>query len=317
MIILFGGFVYVPIVFALSPDSVDITVVPENPAPGENVTISLSSFAADLDSVMISWSLNGQSALAGIGQKTFSVTAGAAGTTTTVAAQVLLPDGRIDRTVTLRPGNLTLLWQANDSHVPPFYRGKALPTSDSSIKVVAIPEIKSGNGLANSKSMTYRWEKNYINQQGASGYGKASFTFVNNFLDDNNNVSVEVATPDYQYSAAGNINVPIFDPEIVFYKKDSNLGVLWERALQDTHTISGEEIVVAEPYFISPKELWRPELLWRWFINDTLVDVPAYASNTMPLRANPGATGTSKVKLEVENQYKYFQTAEKEILISF
>lgn len=308
---------FAPFALAASPESISMDVSPANPKPGENVTIKLSSYAANLDSVMISWSVDGQSTLSGIGQKSLSVTAGGSGTTMNIAVQILLPDGQITKSVALRPGNMTLLWQANDSYVPPFYRGKALPSADSSIKVVAMPEIRVGATMANPKSMTFYWEKNYINQQNASGYGKNYFTFVNDFLDDNNRVSVEAFTAGEGASAAATINVDIFEPEMLFYKNDPALGTLWEQALQDTHFINGEEVVVAAPYFISPKELWRPELVWRWFINDMLVDAPSYAAHVMPLRATPGASGTSKVKLEVENQYKFFQATSKEIFINF
>jgi len=33
---------------------------------------------------------------------------------------------------------MVLLWQADDSYVPPFYEGKALPSPNSEIKVVAM-----------------------------------------------------------------------------------------------------------------------------------------------------------------------------------
>jgi hypothetical protein len=54
---------------AVSVNSVSVNVQPENPTPYENVTISLVSYASNLDSVLINWSLNGKTVLAGIGKK--------------------------------------------------------------------------------------------------------------------------------------------------------------------------------------------------------------------------------------------------------
>ncbi len=70
--------------FAISPSSISVDVAPPNPAPNENVTITLSSFAANLDSVSISWFVNGKSVLTGVGKKSFSITAGPAGSSITV-----------------------------------------------------------------------------------------------------------------------------------------------------------------------------------------------------------------------------------------
>ena len=50
---------------------------------------------------------------------------------------------------------MVLLWQANDSYVPPFYKGKALPGADTKIKIVAMPEIRSGSLLDTLDDETY------------------------------------------------------------------------------------------------------------------------------------------------------------------
>src|SRR3989304_7885141 len=131
---------------------VDIT--PPNPAPYENTTITLKSYVYNLDSVMISWSLNSKTAASGVGKKSFSATAPAAGGDTSIVATISLPDGTIESKITLKPSVMVLLWQANDSYVPPFYRGKALPTPDSEVKIVAIPAIRTSSGLVDSKNMT-------------------------------------------------------------------------------------------------------------------------------------------------------------------
>src|SRR3989344_3085342 len=161
-------------VFAASSSSILVDVAPPNPAPGEDTTITLSSYANNLDSVLVTWSLNGKTIFSAIGKKTFLVKAPPAGSFASVRAVISLPEGEIEKTITIRPNEMILLWQATDSFVPPFYKGKALPLADSEIKIVAMPEIKSsvGGALVNAKNMTYAWKKDYTNDQEASGYGK-------------------------------------------------------------------------------------------------------------------------------------------------
>src|SRR6188768_476289 len=97
-----------PPAHAASPSSILIDMAPENPAPGENVNITLGSYASNLDSVLISWSVNGKNISSGIGKKAFSVSAGGAGIETRITARVSLPDGTIEKVVIIRPAVMVL-----------------------------------------------------------------------------------------------------------------------------------------------------------------------------------------------------------------
>jgi len=302
---------------AASTGSILIDVVPENPVPGENVTISLNSYANNLYTVLITWYVSGKNTLSGIGKKTFMLNAPNTGSETNVTAVVALPDGTVEVKVVVRPATMELLWQAEDSYVPPFYRGKALPTADSEIKVVAMPEIKTNAGQINPKNLVYEWKKDYSNIKDGSGYGKNSFAYVNDYLDDSNNISVTASTADQAYSSTASVTVPIWEPKILFYKNDAELGTIWEQALNDGYRIEGAEILEAAPYFISPKDLRIPSLVWSWFINDAPVKIEGIKKNIIPLQAQSGISGTSKIRLEIGNKYKLFQNASKEINVDF
>ena len=294
-----------------------VTMAPENPAPGENVNITLKSYSNDLDSVLISWSVDSKKVSSGIGKKSFSLNAPNAGGEASVIATVSLPDGAIDTKIIIRPSVMVLLFQTVDSYTPPFYKGKALPPPDSLVKVVALPEVKSGSNLVNPKNMTYLWKQDYTNNPNNSGYGKNSFTYINDYLDDSNNISAVASTIDQKYSSSASIDIEIAKSKIVFYKNDTKLGTIWEMALSDGHKIIGDEIIEAAPYFISQRNLRTPVLTWDWFINGEKINPPIYRKNTMPLRAQAGVSGTSKIKLEVNNIDKIFESASKEIIVNF
>ena len=306
-----------PRVFAVSPSSILVNMVPSNPAPFEDINITLNSYANNLDSVLITWSLNGKNVASGIGRKSFSLKAPAAGSETVVVAVISFPDGDVETRMAIRPSVMTLLWQANDSYVPPFYRGKALPTPDSEIKVVAMPEIRISSQLIDSKNMTYAWKKDYTNDQGASGYGKNFFLYINDYLEASSNISVVASTIDQKYSNQANINIETVEPKILFYKNNNSAGTAWEKTLNNPHRIQGDETVIAIPYFISPKEILNPRLMWNWFINDNIVNVSSFKKNVLPLKIQEGTSGNSKLRLEIENKDKIFQTVNKEINIEF
>ncbi|MEK7080820.1 MAG: hypothetical protein AAB902_00250 [Patescibacteria group bacterium] len=298
--------------------SISIDAMPPNPAPNENTSIILNSYENNLDTILITWSVNGKSILSGIGKKSFSTQAPTAGSETTVTATIVLPDGDIEKKIILRPAAMVLLWQANDSYVPPFYKGKALPSPDSNVKVVAMPEIKSGSQMVNPSNMVYAWTQDYTNSQEASGYGKNSFTYRSDYLENLNSISVVASTIDQKYSSEASINIGMTQPKIVFYKNDANLGTIWEQALSDGHRIQGDEVIEAAPYFISPKDIRIPTLTWNWSINDNSVNIVDYLrQNLIPLKVQAGVSGTSKIKLEVNNRDKIFVTASKEINVEF
>ncbi|MDD5720950.1 MAG: hypothetical protein PHT16_00675 [Candidatus Pacebacteria bacterium] len=302
---------------AVSSDDVLVNVSPENPAPGENVNISLKSYVNNLDIVLISWSVNGKNVSSGIGKKSFSLNAPSAGGETSVIATASLPDGAVDTKVIIRPSAMVLLSEALDSYTPPFYKGKALPSPDSLVKVVALPEIKSGSNFINPKNLTYAWQKDYTSNQDGSGYGKNTFTYVNDYLENSNNIGVTAGTTDQKFSSTVNIDVRMKEPKIIFYKNDAKLGTIWEQALADGYKILGNEIIEAAPYFFSPRDIRVPLVTFDWFINSQTINVPSYRKNILPLQAQVGTSGTSKIRLEINNADKIFESAVKEINVNF
>ncbi|MEI6280753.1 MAG: hypothetical protein WCP17_02005 [bacterium] len=317
VIFIIFGVISTPKVFAVTADSILVTINPESPAPGENTNITLSSYASNLNSAKISWSVGGKTLLTGVGEKSFSLNAPSASAETAVTVTITLPDGSIKKVVTIKPAIMVLLWQANDSYVPPFYKGKALPTPDSQVKVVALPEIKTGSKIIDPKNMVYAWKQDYTNDQEASGYGKNYFIYTNDYLDKYNNISVNASTTDQKYSLDKGMDIKTYKPKILFYKNDANLGTLWEQALANGHKIQNDETIEAAPYFISPKDIRIPILTWDWSINDSLIDMSVIQKNLLPLKVQPGVSGTSKIRLEINNKYKIFATASKEINVEF
>ncbi|MSU44745.1 hypothetical protein EXS45_01005 [Candidatus Nomurabacteria bacterium] len=317
VILLVFGVISIPKVNAQSSSDILVDIIPPNPAPYENISINLKSYVNNLDSVLISWSVNGKTTSSGIGKKSFLTTTPAAGEEMNITATVSLPNGAINTKIIIKPSVMVLLWQANDSYVPPFYRGKALPTPDSEVKVVAMPEVRIGSSIISSQNMTYYWKKDYTNNVDGSGYGKNFFLYINDYLEDSNNISVTASTVDQKYSSSVSIDIETTQPKILFYKNDNNFGTIWEKTLLDMYKIQGRELVEAAPYFISPKEIQNPILIWSWFINDNRVNLTSFKKYLMPLQAEAGTHGTSILRLNIENRDKIFQTTNKEINIEF
>jgi len=302
---------------AVSPSSILVEIIPNNPAPNEEVRLNLSSYVSNLNTVTIEWFINGKKVNSGIGVKTLSTTAGEEGSKTTIIAKIMLPDGEINKQIVLAPSAMTLLWQANDSYTPPFYKGKAFPTIESEIKVVAMPESKGTGGTSNSKNLAYEWQRNYENELSASGYGKNYFTFVSDYFDNSNTISVSASSIDQSYSSRAETTITTVSPKLVFYPSNKDLGIAWWQAITDGYKVTGEEVVVAAPYFISPADINIPLLNWNWSINGNRVGITTVAENMLPIKAQPGTSGRSKIRLDITSNYKIFQNVGKEINVEF
>ena len=68
---------------------------------------------------------------------------------------------------------------------------------------------------------------------------------------------------------------------------------------------------------MSSGDIRIPILGFNWFINDEMVSVDSVNKNLMPLAAPAGASGVSRVRLEISNTYKIFESASKEINVNF
>jgi hypothetical protein len=150
-----------------------------------------------------------------------------------------------------------------------------------------------------------------------SGYGKDSYVYVSDYLDNSNNVSVTASTLDQNDSVEGSVDVFTTMPKIDFYKNDSTLGTIWDQAISDGYQVTGNETIEAAPYFISPKNLKIPFLTWTWSINDSQITGPTYSQTLLPLQLQTGTHGTSKIDLKVSNIYSLVNTASKEVNVNF
>lgn len=317
IIILISGSFFVSKSLAGSPNDIIVTMTPPNPTPGQTVNISLNSYLYNLDSVLITYLVNNKKVTEGVGKKSFSLQAPDLSGESTVLVNINLPDGNIQLRLVVKSSNMVMLWQANDSYVPPFYKGKAMPIPDSSIKVVAMPEMLSGKTMLDPNNMTYNWKLDYSNDGESSGYAKNYFIYNNDYLEKVNNVSVDVSTTDQNYSLGGEINISTTKPKIVFYKRDKDLGTMFDNAIPENYVVKQSETLEVAPYFMSPNNPLNPLLTWTWSINDAPVYLNSLFPNILPLQKTEGVSGNAKINLVIENKYRVFQTTKKELNVSF
>ena len=298
-------------------NDLSVETFPEIPQANQDVTLQLKTYLVDLSSADISWSIDGKVAQHGVGITVFKFTTKDVGLSTDIDVSVLPVGGyEIQKHLTITPSSVDILWEATDSAVPPFYKGKALPTTESIMKYVAIPNMKTVVGsLVSPKDMVYSWTNNFDVVTNASGFGKDSYTFRMPFVDNGENIGVTATMRGGGLSAQNNITTKIYDPKMVWYVASPLYGPQFDAALNDGYDVtSNDASIFAFPFFMSPKNILASTLSYAWQLNGDTLDAQT-VPNILFLHRNDSNTGDAIVNLDVANSDKYLQEVKSSITL--
>jgi hypothetical protein len=294
-----------------------LEMTPSAPGPNEEVSVRAQSFSLDLNRATITWRVNGTLAAQGIGATDISFTTGEIGSATTVSVTATESGATYTTSLTVRPTAVDLLWQAS-SYTPPFYRGKALPSSESVIRVIATPQIVVSGRRIPAGELVYTWKiGNRIIERGAST-GKNIIEIEGPHIFETYAVRVSVETLDGSVTALGSANIRAVQPQIVFYENDPLLGIRYERALPDTFELTNDEVrITAHPYyFTGANRTDGGEHTFTWTIDGRDVANPLADQSSIILRQTGGA-GTATVALMIQNVTEILQRARETLTVTF
>lgn len=310
----FAQFEGLPNPLQIKDGDILVNVVPETPGPNQNVTLTLSSYATNLNKATITWSMGGKIQLDGIGEKTFSFTTGNIGTKTEITIAIIInATSRVDKKIIIEPSQVDLLWEAPGSYTPPFYRGKALPAQESVVQVVAMPV--DSDGIVRPTTKVYNWKKDFKVDQFNSGYGKYSYSVRNSYLNRTDTVSLNFSS----LSGGGGENTLTINyekPRLLFYEKNPSVGVLYNTLLNKGFPLSkGEMTLHVAPFFFSTeKGVTGKQMTYLWTINGQSISAPTPA-NELTVRGSTQA-GLAKVNLSLTNTLTLFQEAQQNLSIT-
>ncbi|HRH31079.1 MAG TPA: hypothetical protein PK950_00235 [Candidatus Paceibacterota bacterium] len=300
---------------AIRDNDINVDLIPEVPGPNQNVKMSVSSYATNLNKATITWTLNGKQSLSGVGKTTFSFTTGEIGSKTEVGIALIVEEGsRVDKIITIQPSQVDILWEAPESYVPPFYKGKALPIQESKVRVVALPIERDGSISPTSK--VFNWKKNYVVDQSNSGYGKYFFIVKNSYLDQKDTISVSTSAQSGEGST-GSLVLNYIKPQIMIYEKNPAYGLMLNKQLNTGISLGNGEITIsAEPFYFSKyrNAVTDKNMEYKWNINSKIVTPPG-KPNEMTLRGSTEA-GTANVVISITNINTLFQEARQNLSIS-
>lgn len=301
-------FIFLSAISADAQSSLTIKSTPSNPSPLQKVQLSLSGGDLNLDSANITWSTNNRTIDGGIGKKSIEITAPESGVQGIVIANVQTNNGsNISTSISLTPGSIDLLWESIDSYVPPFYKGKALPATNSNIKITAIPT----NGIPNS--LNYTWTKDTTVLGSLSGPNKNTIIVKNSEFSNTENIGVVGSTNSFNGSAS--ISIPMNPTSVVLYRKIDGFIDYANAYIESFSTNNPGVIFKVEPFFFSLNNKTINELVYS--IKNGENDITNTRNPSEINLSAPSQKGQFLIPIKITHPDFLYQQTLRNILINF
>jgi hypothetical protein len=301
-----------------SSNTLSTTITPEFPRPNEFVTISIENYGTDLNAATIRWSLNGKVVLEGVGKKKFSFDVGSIGTPSKVTVTVSPLNGApFQNDIFISPTSVNLIWEAN-TYTPPFYKGKALFSGQSSVTIAAVPELGGSQSLIPPDSLIYNWVLNEKTLYGESGYGKKGLKFSGNYWGRDDVVTLNVSSIDGSINSQNTLTLKPVNPFVLIYEDNPLLGVLYNHAVFGTFSLTkGSEVsFFAAPFNFKNNAISNGKTKFSWQMNGR--DVSGQSNgNTVTFRNDAGGNGASSLGVRVSQENEDFQNASAGFSLNF
>lgn len=296
-----------------------VTASTDNPAPGQEVTLTAESYIINMDSANIVWSAGGQIIASGAGKTSVTVAAPASGKELAISVTATAPNGTsLGGSITLGSGSVDIIVEP-DGWTPPLFMGKIPPAYENAVRVVAVPHISDASGREyDPASLVYSWKRNSSVLESGSGYGKQSVVVPGSDLPQPYMISVSVSTRDGTRNVQGFTTVSPAAPSLAFYADDPLYGPEYNAALGNSVYIGGQRElgVIAAPYGFNVPAGGLGGLNLSWLINGA-VQPDLSSSDAITLRAPGDTAGSSDVELDLSGTTDILQRAAASFAISF
>ena len=300
---------------SVNENDIDVITTPEFPGAFEPVSIRLDSNNIDLNRYTIQWTTDTFEQKSGLGLRDFNTKSGAYGSQKHITAVIMGSGVTIRKTIVIAPQDATVLWEAIDSYVPPFYRGKKLAGQESLIRVAVLPNFQSSNSLKINDAV-YLWTRNGNKILNIGGYAKDSIVIQHNKLRTSEKITSTVSNVSGDIKVEKTIDIPIFNPEIHWYVRNKYNYRRLQSINSGLRVAGGDINLIAEPYYFSITNGIN-DLDFNWSINNESIYLDPNAPSDELLVRNPGTSGQANFQVSITNPKTFLQSAARAIPFFF
>lgn len=301
--------------FSFAESDATLSFEPKNPSPNSSVTVTLVSYVFDVDTALITWTKNGKVVLQGVGEKKITVQTGGVGYQTPLHVHAVTGNNSVtDIDVAIVPQSVDILYEAEESYTPPFYKGKALPGEGSAVTFTAIPSISEGGRMIPSTSLAYSWYVNDVFMGDSSGMGKSSAIFNLDFFSAYTRVKV-VARSVLGTSAEKYIDVYPHDVMPLFYLYDDILGVNYTSAITQRFETTKDFTLALEPFYFSTKKDLAGTASYTWLLDG--LPITPLGGRLLSMHPKENSYGSRVLSITLSNSKRRLQEATTDLNLIF
>jgi hypothetical protein len=284
------------------------------PSPGEKVKVSLKAPTIDMETALVTWSINGAVVKKAYSGNNIEFQVGNMGDVYRIAVEAV--DGKNTRVTAekiIRVSDVAVVWEGR-TYTPPFYEGRALQSPGAEVAFHVIPSVLDEKGrLYATNELVYIWSTNYSSVT-SGGKGISSVVLKNDQPLKDFVVNLQVKDPKGELRSVKKIIVPVSHPTVVLYEDSPLIGIRHDSALGTSVGVYGREsTLVAEPYYVSASTRTNPILEYTWSIDGTDYTNPG----NLTFSPEGTASGSSYLNLVIKNTKYWLQNGRSSITINF
>ena len=285
-----------------------LEIQPTFPQPGEQLTLTLNDYGGSYYGASLEWYKDAVNIPSATNQRSLSITAPAIGAKETISIVLKMPSG-VTASVkqVIAPIYADIIIEPQ-THVPGFYKGRALPSAGSTVNLTAL--LSDGSPLGTDFIYTWRVNENVLEGGSLRGRNKISFVAPQ---DKELIISLQIAKPSGDILASRSIYIASMRPELHFYEVNALYGVETRTIRSDFPMIGSSVVIKAEPYYLDSNVFNQPSIL-EWKINQTKVANPNGDPYELTLEKT-GYTGRAKMEFHVRSTIDLLQGARGEFNI--
>lgn len=288
---------------------ISLSLSTQYPQPYSGVMLSVTSTTLTLANATLTVSVNGKSVYQGNVQPV-PITIGAPGVVTTIKATVVSQGASYPATITVDPGDVSLVEEPLAS-APPLYAGKPLVPISGQVRLVAVASFHTASGAAISPAnLSYTWMQDDTTLGSVSGIGKSVAVVAAPLQYRSGNYSVIVTTQDGSEVGSASVSLSPQDPTIRVYTNDPLLGIRFDHALGGTFSITDPEASFYAAPFSFSLTSGAPSI--NWFLGGS----PAATGNVVTLRPTGSGVGQSSLSVTAA-ETQYYENASASFTLSY
>ena len=280
---------------------------PEQPEPGEEVTVSLDIYTNNLVGATIVWFKDGVVMPDKANEIKITLEAPPLNRPVSLRAEVRLANGRlITLNRKLTSGYTDIVIEAL-TYTPSFYQGQPLGSAGSPIKATAILSTTE-----NPKNLVYTWELNNEVLFGGPAYGRQTIDLV--MPNSGKFLAVDINNRAGDLVGSRIIEIAPESVEVNFYENNPLRGQS-KLALPREYILVGNEVTVrAEPYYTS---LQDTDAVEEWRLDGVEVNQSGVSGLRDIVLTAGEDKGRSRFSYSFYNSNHLLQRGKKEITVLF